>query len=463
MSRSAKRPSQDPAKVRRVAGLETEYGCLSCNNHKLHEILPEIRDWIFRDNRYGLLDLHHRDWDEPPGNGGFLFNGGRLYIDMGHLEYCTPECLTARDLVLHDRVGDIIINKAVEDLGLKGEITFIRNNIDHYTGATFGCHENYSMDRYAPITEESVNSLLAFLTLRVVMIGAGCVASARVRQQIGHDPRRTIGFQLSQRADFIQNDIYEWVQQNRAIINTRDEPLADPNNFRRLHLLHGDTNVAPASLFLKGGTTRLVLDLLEINALPAIELDHATAALRWLSRATEPPWDVELANGSSADVLELLEQYRQACLKEFGDRDQETKVLLQLWERTLKSLAGDRTDLIGLVDWVTKHYLLDNFRQQEDLDWSDSWLESQDLQYHSIDPENSLGLAIADDSSAWDTTSAGAMLTTAPTDTRAHARSMLMQRIVENGGAYVINWDRIEGAGIPHHEMRNPFATNIPE
>src|SRR5881397_2823836 len=191
---------------RRITGLETEYGCLVDSHLDGKSTLEKIRDWLFENHRYGLIDQHDRDWDEPAGNGGFLFNGGRVYIDMGHLEYCTPECASASDVVRYDRAGDVLLLEAVHALGLKGKVHFIRNNVDHYTGATFGCHENYSLERRSPLHERNVLSLLAFLTLRVLFTGAGRVGSSRPGR-LRSDPLHRddpAPFQISQRADYIQ-------------------------------------------------------------------------------------------------------------------------------------------------------------------------------------------------------------------------------------------------------------------
>src|SRR5258705_1549540 len=206
----------------RITGLETEYGCLIQPPAQIQDVLPRVLDWLFDNDRYGLIDLHDRDWDEPAGNGGFLFNGGRVYIDMGHLEYCTPECASALDVVRYDPGGDLLLQEAVRALKLEDKVSFIRNNVDHYTGATFGCHENYSLDRKAPLHEKNVLSLLAFLTLRVLFTGSGRVGSIRPSRFRGELVQREEAalFQISQRADYIQNDFFEWVQHNRAIINT---------------------------------------------------------------------------------------------------------------------------------------------------------------------------------------------------------------------------------------------------
>src|SRR5213593_2708139 len=335
----------------RITGLETEYGCLIQPPAQVQDVLPRVRDWLFENDRYGLIDLHERAWDEPAGNGGFLFNGGRVYIDMGHMEYCTPECASATDVVRYDRAGDLLLQEAVNALKLQDKVSFIRNNVDHYTGATFGCHENYSLDRKAPLHEKNVLSLLAFLTLRVLFTGSGRVGSIRPSRFRGEVVQREEAalFQISQRADYIQNDFFEWVQHNRAIINTRDEPLADPRQYRRLHLIHGDTNVLPATLFLKVGTTRLVLDLLDADELPNVVLSDAVTSLRQLSRSLRSPWSVTLAEGKSADALELLEVYRDKARHLFKGRDAETDALLNLWDRVIRALESNLDSLVGKV------------------------------------------------------------------------------------------------------------------
>lgn len=440
----------------RILGLETEYGCLI--NLPRERVLQRIRDWAFEGRRHGLIDLHHRGWDEPPGNGGFLFNGGRLYIDMGHLEYCTPECRRASDVVRYDRAGDHLLLAALDALGIGGAVSFFRNNIDHHTGATFGCHENYSLSRAAPLSERNVLSLLAFLTARILFTGSGRVGENLMRP--GARPAAVepaVPFQISQRADYIENDFYEWVQHNRAIINTRDEPLADALRYRRLHLLHGDTHVVPAALFLKLGATRLVLDLLECDDLPRVALQNAVESLRRVSRRTAPPWRLALLDGSEGDAVEILETFRERAHDRFGGRDAETDAVLALWARVDAALASDPAALVGLVDWVTKLHLLERFRAAEDLDWSDPWLQSQDLEYHHLDPARSLGLALADNSGPWGAAAAEAALDAPPADTRAAARVRLMREIAAGTERYELDWDRVEREGRPIILLRDPF------
>ena len=457
---AARRPPHSKMS-QRITGLETEYGCLVASPGEAKDFLPVIRDWLFKNDRYGLIDKHDRDWDEPAGNGGFLFNGGRVYLDMGHLEYCTPECASALDVVRYDRAGDLLVQEAVRALKLEDKVSFIRNNVDHYTGATFGCHENYSLERKAPLHEKNVLSLLAFLTLRVLYTGAGRVGSVRPVRFRGEVQAKeeAASFQISQRADYIQNDFFEWVQHNRAIINTRDEPLADPRHYRRLHLIHGDTNVLPATLFLKVGTTRLVLDLLDADELPPLALHDAVATLRLLSRTLAPPWCVPLADGKLGDAVELLHLFHDKARQLFKGRDIETDSLLDLWGRTLDALATDPGSLVGTVDWVSKEFLLREFCASEGIEWGHPWLEAQDLEFHHIDPLRSLGLALADGNGFWPPAALEKAKLDPPTNSRAHARSRLMREIQGNAASYYLDWEAVEVPNQKRTRLMDPFQT----
>ena len=443
----------------RIIGLETEYGCLVDSDLSQSEIVRLIRDWFFEDQGFGLIDLHHRGWDEPPGNGGFLFNGGRIYIDMGHIEYCTPECVSLVDVVRYDRAGDLLLLEALKGLQLQGKVHFFRNNIDHHTHATFGCHENYLLDRRAPLTEKNVLSLLAFQTLRVLFAGSGRVGSAQYYVlDDGLSPRMDFTpFQISQRADFIEAEFYEWVQHNRSIVNTRDEPLADPTRYRRLHVLHGDTNVMPSALFLKTGATSLILDLLEEDALPAIALDDAVDTLRDLSRQIRPPWRVRTIEGAEVDAVELLHRFFECAKENFHHRDEETEVVLTLWESVLECLNGRRDELIGTIDWIGKKYLLEEFIATEGIGWSDECLAAQDLEYHHIDPERSYGLALADCDGIWAPRDLQGVLTVPPTNSRASIRSAFMQELKDEDRSYLVNWDRIEVPDCRVHHLTDPY------
>ncbi len=452
--------------MNRIVGLETEYGCLTDDPSGPPATVGRVRNWVF-DGGYGLADLHQRDWDEPVGNGGFLFNGGRSYVDMSHLEYCTPECLSLRDLVRYDRAGDEMIYRAVADMGLTSNATFVRNNIDFYSGATFGCHENYLVRRSAPLNESNVLSLLAFLTLRTLYTGAG-----RVRTAPGADTRiespaffTQSDFQISQRADYINNDLFEWVQFNRAIINTRDEPLADPRKYRRLHLLHGDTSVLPATLALKIGTTSLMLDLLEIDRIPEVALADAVMTFRTLSHAQNGPWLAPLADGRCVPALEILNWFYERADEEFKGRDDETDNVLRLWRETLAALARDTDELVGIVDWVTKRWLFRQFVEEERIQWDHPWLRAQELEFHSVDPTRSLAWSLARTPKEWDcdSESVGAALREPPSNTRAMARVKLMKILEDQGFRYFVDWDSIDAEGCNSLSLLDPFEAHPPE
>ena len=450
--------------MNRIVGLETEYGCLTSDPAGPSTVVGRVRNWIFEKGRFGLADLHQRDWDEPAGNGGFLFNGGRAYVDMGHLEYCTPECLSLIDVLRYDRAGDAILMAALKGMHLSEQAHFIRNNVDAYSGATFGCHENYLVHRYAPLTEANILSLLSFLTLRVLYAGAGRVGTTPGSEMRGDlkRPGTDPYFQISQRADYINNDLFEWVQFNRAIINTRDEPLADGRLYRRLHLLHGDTNVLPTTLLLKVGTTALVLDLLELGHLPKTVLADSVMTFRTLSHQPDGPWQVWLADGRQLDAIELLLQYYELARSEFQGRDPETDILLNIWKNTLVDLAKRPDALVGKVDWITKRWLFQKFIDQEKISWRDPWLKSQGLEFHHIDPQRSLGLALDQTPTEWKLTSEDILNSTwrPPVNTRASIRSRLMRLLMGKSIRYYVDWEVVDVEGLSSLNLLNPFDPN---
>ena len=243
---------------KRIFGIETEFGCMTDTERvrgTSEGVAARVRDYVFDVLELGLRDIHYRDWGEPPGNGGFLFNGGRLYIDMGHLEYATPECGTLFDLVAYDKAIECIINSILADTGQP--TAFFKNNIDHFTGATFGCHENFQVSRDVPFYRVVIPTLMPFFVTRQIYAGAGRVGVYDEMIEFGdfqQELSEQQNYQISQRADHIVTDIYEWIQFSRAIINTRDEPLSDYTKYRRLHLLVGDSNMSEYATALKIGT-----------------------------------------------------------------------------------------------------------------------------------------------------------------------------------------------------------------
>jgi len=451
--------------MNRLAGIETEYGCLAPESFGLPTVPIRVRDHAFKKKKLGLIDLHDRDYDEPAGNGGFLFNGGRLYLDMGHLEYCTPECKNLADVVAYEQVGNNILQQSTQDLGLDNDVFFIKNNIDHYTSATFGCHENYSLRRDAPLAQKNIDSLLAFLSARIVLVGAGRVGvTLAPRRYHKVDDTEPVHYQISQRADFIQTDIYEWVQFNRALINARDEPLADYRRFRRLHLLLGDSNMLAYTNALKIGTTSLVLDLLEANALPKLSLANPVIAMRQISHHPNGNWLVKLHDGREWTALDLLEEFHRAATSGAIFLDDDAHWVLKEWEFCVQSLRHQRDALIGKLDWVTKHFLLSSFVDSQKIEWTDPWLESLDLEYHQLNPKRSLlaGLpGTALDKIALPELAKRDFITQPPTNTRAFLRSEAMHMIVQKKLPYVLDWDLIyigEGRQI---QLDDPYSNDL--
>src|ERR1700716_4141171 len=319
----------------RVVGIETEYGCLVSEEeaHLNSELWPaKVKNYLFRKAQAGTIDLHYRDYEEPPGNGGFLLNGGRLYLDMGHIEYASPECLHLHDLVTYEMAGDELLRSSLVALEAGDRVSFIKNNVDHHTGATFGCHENYLMKREAQFTPSVLGTLLTFLATRQIFTGAGRVGQANPLAFDFEPPQAEtpVAFQLSQRADHIGNDISQWVQFNRAIINARDEPLADYRKYRRLHLLIGDSNMSPFATALKVGAPACVLTLLEQGRLPEnLILADAVQATRDISRDATGAWIVRLENGKTIGALDIQWQFYDLAQRHLGGSNEETDWLLE--------------------------------------------------------------------------------------------------------------------------------------
>ncbi|MGI9114697.1 MAG: proteasome accessory factor PafA2 family protein [Chthoniobacterales bacterium] len=450
--------------MNRVVGLETEYGALVHEAEVSAEAWPSrVKNHIFREAHLGALDLHYRDYEEPPGNGGFLLNGGRLYLDMGHIEYASPECVRLRDAVTYDLAGDALLLQALRELGAADRVSFIKNNIDHYTGATFGCHENYLMHRGTQFAPVVLGTLLSFLATRQLYTGAGRVGQAHPLAFDFEPPMNTapVTYQISQRADHIVNDIYQWVQFNRAIINARDEPLADYRKFRRLHLLIGDSNMSPFATALKLGTTACVLTLLEEAKFPrGLILDDAVVATRELSHRPDGPWTVRLETGRSIGALEVQRRFLDAAGNYLQGRDAETDWLLESWSFVLDALENNPQALLGGVDWLTKRWLLQMFIEAEDLTWDDPWLLSLDLEYHNIDPVRGLffqvkgGKRIADWNASVRSNSASYC---PPANSRAAGRAQAVAHFRNSGLPYVINWDSIATGPQEILLMSDPF------
>ncbi len=457
--------------MNRIVGIETEYGCLVTSEERQGgpEIFPiRVKNHVFRTERLGAIDLHYRDYEEPPGNGGFLINGGRLYLDMGHIEYSTPECRSLHDILAYDRAGDQLLQNTLHKMGLSDHVFFIKNNVDHYTGATFGCHENYLMRREAHFTPQMLAALLSFLATRQIFAGAGRVGQANplaFEFETGHR-ENAVSFQISQRADHIVNDIYQWVQFNRAIINARDEPLADYRKYRRLHLLIGDSNMSEYATALKIGTTALVLDLLEEGIVPKkVGLMDAVQATRDISRDQSGRWLVRLENGQVRPAIEIQQAFL-GLVKHYCLQNEEDAWIAEQWEYVLGQLERDPMELRDRLDWVAKKSLLQQFIDSEKISWQDPWLHSLDLEYHNLDPRRGLYHGLVQSKAARPILSPddiGRAMRNPPENTRARARGYAVQQLMEQDTSYIINWDSIALQGIEPLRMDNPFYSYLNE
>src|SRR5213594_4198076 len=456
----------------RIVGVETEYGCLLSEEepHVNSELWPaKVKNYLFRKADAGTIDLHYRDYEEPPGNGGFLLNGGRLYLDMGHIEYASPECLHLHDVAAYELAGDDLLQSSLVALGAEDRVSFIKNNVDHHTGATFGCHENYLMKREAQFTPPILGTLLTFLATRQIFTGAGRVGQSNPLAFDFEPPQSEaqVNFQLSQRADHIVNDIYQWVQFNRAIINARDEPLADYRKYRRLHLLIGDSNMSPFASALKVGTTACILTLLEEDKFPrGLILQDAVVATREVSHQPDGPWPVELENGETAGALEIQWRFLEAAGKYLQGRDAEIDWLLESWSFVLDSFATNPDALIGGVDWITKRWLLEKFAEAESLSWDDPWLLSLDLEYHNIDPSRGLFFQVKAGKRITDWNQSVRIKNASyrpPTNSRAAGRSQAVAWFRDSELPYVINWDSIASGPQDILVMSDPFSTYTSE
>ncbi len=363
----------------------------------------------------------------------------------------------------YDLAGDALLQSGLEALGVTEQVAFLKNNIDHHTGATFGCHENYLMKREAQFTPQSLGSLLSFLATRQIFTGAGRVGQANPLAFDFELPRGDVpvDFQISQRADHIVNDIYQWVQFNRAIINARDEPLADYRKYRRLHLLIGDSNMSPFATALKVGTTACVLTLLEEGLMPPdIILHDAVQATREISRDQSQRWVVRLESGGTCDAFDVQYAFLELAQKHLAGSDEETDWLIERWGFTLDAIRNKPEALIGGVDWISKKWLLDAFREEEKLSWHDPWMQSLDLEYHNINPAKGLFFALTPAKAIGefnDRVRLAHAQRRPPQNTRARGRSAAVAHFQQSNQSYVINWDSISCDNQNHFAMSDPF------
>jgi len=455
--------------ARRVMGIETEYGISVPGQPGANAMLassqivnayagtrPRARRarWDFeeesplRDARGFERDRGAADptllTDEDLGLANvILTNGGRLYVDHAHPEYSSPEITGPLDAVRWDKAGERIMAEAARlaaRIPGAAPITLYKNNTDN-KGASYGTHENYLMPRTTPFSS-IVRQLTPFFVSRQVVCGAGRVG-------IGQDGRDH-GFQISQRADYFEVEVGLETTLKRPIINTRDEPHADAERYRRLHVIIGDANLSEISTYLKMGTTSLVLSMIEDEwPIGDLSVVRPVRALHAVSHDPSLRQTIELADGRRLTAVQLQMEYFEQAAKYVQDRhgsdvDDETADVLARWESVLSRLADDPMSLGRELDWVAKLQLLQGYRDRDGLGWEAATLQAVDLQYSDVRPEKGLYNRLVERGRfdrLVDDARVDAARTAPPEDTRAYFRGECLRRYAADISA--ASWDSV--------------------
>jgi proteasome accessory factor A len=417
---------------RRIYGLENEYG-VTCTLRGQRRLSPdEVARYLFR---------RVVSWGRS--SNVFLANGARLYLDVGsHPEYATPECDSLHDLVAHDKAGEWILEQLVQSAeqrlaeeGIRGDIYLFRNNTDS-AGNSYGCHENYLTSRHDDLTHYT-EVLIPFLVSRQIYAGAGKILQTA----------RGAQFSISQRAEHIWEGVSSATTRSRPIINTRDEPHADSDRYRRLHVIVGDSNMSEYATFLKVGPYSLILRMLEDPSvvLRDMTLENPIRAIREISHDMTCTRKVRLANGREVSALEIQSEYLNRALRyaESHELQPQEKQALGMWEHVMAGLERDPLSLDREIDWVMKHNLIDAYRSRHDLPMEHPRVALLDLQYHDISRERSVfyKLQRADRAERVVTDADIAEATdTPPQTTRARLRGEFIRRAKERKRDYTVDW-----------------------
>jgi proteasome accessory factor A len=485
----------------RVVGIETEYGVIDRNDPGANPILlsstlvasyrasvgSATAHWDYggedplndlrghrreRDSAHSDLDepevavsrrRRRGQWEDPAHLNAVLPNGARLYVDHAHPEYSCPEVTSAMDAVVWDKAGDEVMREAAVAAAAEGfRIALFKNNVDG-KGASYGTHENFLVERSVPF-EELARRLTTHLVTRQVYTGAGRVGLG----QRGETP----GFQISQRADYIEEEVGLETTLRRPIVNTRDEPHADRNRWRRLHIIIGDANCLEVPTFLKIGTTSLVLSAIEAgdDRLDALRLAMPVESVQKVSRDLGLSAPLALAAGGEATALDL--QDRLTAIVADHAKDDEDRRVLELWGEVLGGLRRDPLSTGRMIEWVAKYNLLTRLRERLDgapEGWEDPSLAAADIRWSDLDPSeglyNRLVSAGAFDRIAAEVDVASAVVHP-PQDTRATLRGRMVRLrsdIVDAAGWSTIVLDReTEHGDLEVIHLDDPLSTSHP-
>jgi len=439
----------------RIFGLENEYGLIFTPHGKVSIPMEKVIGYIFE----GLIP---NSW---PSNA-FLSNGARFYQDTGgHPEYATPECDNLHDLVVHDKAGERLLesclpiaDRRLKEEGIAGEIKIYKNNTDSM-GNTYGCHENYLMRRdvdFWRVTEQ----MIPFLVTRTLFIGAGKVLKIGGKNV----------YVLSQRAQHIHEKTSSSTTSSRSIINTRDEPHADAEKYRRLHIITGDSNLSELACFLKMGTMALVLSMIEAGFyVTGVEMDDPVKAMREISRDLTLKKRVRLESGKEMTALDIQRLFLKRAEEyvDSGAADETAAEVMALWTSVLDALEETPARLARQIDWVAKRAMIESFMEKKHCDWDDPRIPMLDLQYHDVNRARSLYALLCRqgrmDQIATEEEIERAMVT-APQTTRAKVRGDFIRFAKEKNRSYTVDWTYLKLNGYWEETIlcMDPFAPSHP-
>ena len=376
-----------------------------------------------------------------------LTNGARYYVDHAHPEVSTPECRNALEVVLFDRAGEEIVRRSMqvanEGLPSDSEIVLYKNNSDG-KGNSYGCHENYLVSRQTPFTQIAQQITTHFVS-RQIFCGAGKVG-AEHRGLTGKNSNPNL-FQISQRADFFEEEIGLETTLKRPIVNTRDEPHCDPAKYRRLHVIAGDANMSEVATYLKVGTTSIVLSMIEDDAFPAhLVIKDPVRAVRQVSHDTTLNAVIEMVDGRHLTAAQIQTEIIEAATNyatRFGLDSVDEQIgndVLQRWHNVVASLQTDPLTVANIVDWVAKKRIVEGFALRHGLQTTDPRLKAIDLQYHDMRIEKCLALRAGLDVLCLPQDVMWSMVHP-PSSTRAYFRGTVLQRWPSD--VVAANWDSV--------------------
>ncbi len=443
--------------IHKVLGTETEYGIVVRGDSGFNPAVasslvvnaypgPRVKvQWSYeeespgRDARgyghdgYPLLDA------EGAIVNSVLSNGARLYVDHAHPEYSSPESYDPLEAALHDKVGERVMQSAAEAAErISGKTVSLYKNNSDGKGNSYGAHENYLLSRQTPFAEV-IRYAMTFLVTRQIFTGSGKVGV--------ENNRPDVDFQITQRADFFEEEVGLETTLKRPLINTRDEPHGDPSQYRRLHVIIGDANLSEVQTFLKLGTTALMLAALEDGAIPdPLDLADPVASCWKVSHDVSLGKPLELDGGGTATALEIQGRYLE-WLRKYAEKELDDAVwgrVVDEWERTLGLLETDPMRLADTLDWVAKKRLFDGYVERDGLDWTSHKLQALDLQYHDVDPVKGLYNRLAERGSMRRLFTEGeiaAAVLNPPTRTRAYFRGRCVSEYPT--ALVAANWDSL--------------------